>query len=223
LTTDERNRNTWGVSWKCYFSDTEDKVYPSSLPGFFPDIQHCRSVLEPFDLPVLTGLKLVKGLCEGVLLGKDAIAGFPSLHTLPHSGSLGYQSVNVFQADSKNESMVITIDASPLAKPDGSIKMEDVAAAFLNQRVYVNWPFLKEALVVGISDELFRYELDPHATGKAALISTPHRQDDLHAWRRKADRIDTTYSKRYGTILGNVEILVHVKLLKGKLFRVFPI
>jgi 5'-3' exoribonuclease 1 len=193
------------------------------LPGFFPDLQHCHSVFEAFDLPTLTGLKLVKGLSEGVLLGKDAIAGFPSLHTLPHSASLGYQSVCVFQQASRNETMVITLDSSPLISADGSLKMEDVAAAFLNQRIYVNWPFLKEASVAAVSDELFRYELDDGATGKRSIRSTPHRPEHVMAWKKKADQIEGHYAKRYGTILGNVEVMLHVRLLKGWLQGTVPL
>ena len=41
--------------------------------------------MEPFYLPVLEGLHLIPGLCDGVALGTDALAGFPSLKTLPYS------------------------------------------------------------------------------------------------------------------------------------------
>jgi len=32
--------------------------------------------MEPFDLPTLDGLHLVQGLCDGVFLGAEALAGF---------------------------------------------------------------------------------------------------------------------------------------------------
>ncbi|CAH7669160.1 hypothetical protein PPACK8108_LOCUS3727 [Phakopsora pachyrhizi] len=38
--------------------------YPSSLPGFFPDLHNCHSLMTKYDLP-LGGLRLIKGLCEG--------------------------------------------------------------------------------------------------------------------------------------------------------------
>ena len=184
-------------------------TYPSTLPGFFPDLHHCHSVLTAFHLPTLDGLRLVKGLCEGVLLGKDAIAGFPSLNTLPHTGQLGYQGVNVFQAESRNETMVIAIDNTF----EGA-KVEDVGKAMIGKTTYVNWPYLKEALVVAVTDELFRYEMHDHG-GHQQVRSVPHRPDSLVSWRRSAERAEHHYSKRYGVIIGGVDVMVHVRMLKG--------
>ena len=66
--------------------------------------------MEPFDLPTLDGLHLVEGLCDGVLIGAEALAGFPSLHTLPHTASLGHHGVNVHGSESRNKSMIVHIE-----------------------------------------------------------------------------------------------------------------
>jgi len=47
------------------------------------------------------------GLCDGVLTGAEALAGFPSLHTLPHTALLGSNGVNVHGSESRNKSMVV--------------------------------------------------------------------------------------------------------------------
>ncbi|CAE7051410.1 unnamed protein product, partial [Rhizoctonia solani] len=85
LTDEEKRRNTWGMSIK--FSWTKEaKEYPSPSPGFLPVLPRCHCRMDEFVLPTLAGgLDLVKGLREGVFLGVDALAGFPSLQTLPHS------------------------------------------------------------------------------------------------------------------------------------------
>jgi 5'-3' exonuclease len=65
--------------------------------------------MEPFDLPTLNGLHLVPGLCDGILTGAEALAGFPSLHTFPHAALLGFHGVNVHGSESRNKSMVVHI------------------------------------------------------------------------------------------------------------------
>lgn len=215
LTNEERKRNSFGDSWRFTYDETSpERVYPSSLPGFFPDLLHCRTKLEPFHLPTLEGgLSYVKGLVPGVLLGKDAISGFPSLHTIAFNGQLGFHGVNIFQSDSRKETMVVSIENDY----DGS-KSEDVAQLLVGQRVFVGYPYLQEALVKGVSDELFRYELDgPPGAGKQRVRALPHSAAGVGAWKRAADRIEFVYSKKQGCIIGSVEVIVHAQLLKGAL------
>src|SRR4051812_7165909 len=141
LTPDEVRRNSFGVTVKFTFSEGTDDLYPSSLPDVFPDLVHCHCIMNEFELPTLEGgLNLIQGLCEGVKLGADALAGFPSLKSVEHTGQLGFHAVNVFQQDSKNESMVIT-----LTQPETNPTVEEIARDRLNQRVYVGYPFLQEA------------------------------------------------------------------------------
>jgi 5'-3' exoribonuclease 1 len=203
LSPEEQKRNGFGHSWRFILDpDGEQHHYPSSMPGFFPDIVKCAARMEAFHLPTIDGLHLVKGLCEGVLLGKDAIAGFPSLHTLPHTGQLGYHSVKVFMSESRHESMVIHLE-----NPYEGTSSNDIARSLIGQPVYVNWPFLQEGKVEAVSDELFRYEADN--------IQIPHRPDVVATRRRGAERIEHEYSKRWGVVTGDVDVVVHVKLLKG--------
>ncbi|KAF3158412.1 hypothetical protein TWF788_004744 [Orbilia oligospora] len=207
LTKDEIRRNDFGITLKFTYSESVDSLYASSMPGIFPDLCHCHCVTNEFELPTLDGgLNLIQGLCEGVRLGRNALAGFPSLKSLEHTGQLLYHSVNVFQQDSKNESMVITLIRPP--KP-GTV--ESIAQSKINQRVHVGYPFLGEAQVFAISDELFVYTLD--AQGRVQKNSHTDKGRDM--WRTKADRIENNYSKRMGMIVGSVDIVVHVNHLKG--------
>ena len=211
MTKEERARNQFGDSWSFVHDGNADAYYASSLPGIFPDLTHCRARKEKFDLPTLGGLSLVKGLCEGVLLGKDAVSGFPSLKTLPHSGVLDHHGVNIFQGDSRNRSIVLTID-----NVHGDSKVEELASAMIGEKTYIGWPFLQEGLVVALSDDLFRYELDQRAQGRSGIISIPHHPEAMHSWRKTAERIQYTYSKRCGVLIGPVTIVQHVRLLTGE-------
>ena len=207
LTDDERARNEFGVSLKFTYSPEIDFTYPSSLVGIFPDISHCRCVANVFELPTLEGLGIYVGLMEGVKLGTASLAGFPSLKTLPHSGALGFHGVNVFQQESRNESMVVTIQEAEVRTKVESAKTK------LGKKVHVGYPFLQEAKVVRVSDELFDYVL-PEREG-APVIPVPHGPFEIDQWQKKAGRIESNYSKRLGMLIGDVESLVHVDMLKG--------
>ncbi|GAA5976131.1 hypothetical protein JCM10908_005393 [Rhodotorula pacifica] len=209
LTAEERARNSFGECTKFVFDDAVDVTYPSSLPGFFPDLVHNHTRLDDFHLPTLEGgLSYVKGLMPGVLLGKDAVSGFPSLHTIPHTASLGFHGVNVFQTDSRRETMIISTENLY----DG-LTSENAARLVVGKRVYVGYPYLREALVDAVSDELFRYELDQYSPDQIHPI--PHTQLEISSWKRAADKIEHVYSKSRGCLIGHVEVVVHARVLKG--------
>lgn len=207
LTEDEKARNSFGVSLKFTYSKDLDFIYPSSLPGVFPDLPHCRCIENIFELPTMDGLELYVGLMDGVKLGEHSLAGFPSLKVLPFHGKLEFAGVSVFQQDSRNESMIITLlDTEPRTN-----------VAYANEKlgkaVHVGYPFLQEAKIVKVSDELFDYVLPP--TGPPVPAAIPHGPQEISNWKKMADRIENTYSKRLGMIVGQVEALVHVEMLKG--------
>jgi 5'-3' exoribonuclease 1 len=211
LSDEEKRRNSFGTSIKFSYNPGDPTEYPSSLPGFFPPLYRCNCLMEPYDLPTLDGLHLVQGLCDGVYLGTEALAGFPSLKTLPHHATLGYHGVNVHGSESRNKSMIIHID-----NPHEHKKTESIADEMIGQKVFVGWPFLQEGKITAVSNSLFKYEkmsITPGSPPK--VISNPHSPQGLGHWKMKADRIGANYSKRYGVITGDIEVLVHVLPLKG--------
>ncbi|KAI9827701.1 MAG: hypothetical protein M1819_006902 [Sarea resinae] len=207
LSEDERVRNEFGVTLKFSYSPDMDFTYPTSLVGIFPDIAHCHCVVNIFELPTMDGLDFHVGLMNGVKLGEAALAGFPSLKTLPHTGSLDFHGVNVFQQDSRNESMIITLKDEEVETKVSHTKQK------LGKRVFVGYPFLQEAKVTRVSDELFDYILP--AQDGSQVVPIPHSPQDIDKWRKKAERIEGVYSKRLGMMIGTVESLVHVDMLKG--------
>jgi 5'-3' exoribonuclease 1 len=206
LTPDEKARNSFGASLKFTYSPDVNFVYPSSMPGVFPDLPYCHCIENLFDLPTMEGLEPYNGLMEGVHLGEAALAGFPSVKTLPHVGQLGFHGVTVFQQESRNESQVIT-----LLDP-GSRSGVELAKQKLGKRVHVGYPYLQEALVIRVSDELFDYILPP---GEQHVVQIPHTPQQIEQFKKKAHRIESHYSKRLGMIIGGVESMVHIQPLKG--------
>ena len=212
LSEGEVRRNEFGVSLKfTYDAEGPPYTYPSSLPGVFPDLENCRCVENIFELPTMEGLDVYVGLMEGVKLGEAALAGFPSLHTLPHTGTLGFHGVSVFQQESRNESMVITL-AEGEEKGTTTHAMERLGKA-----VHVGYPFLQEGKVVSVSDEMFSYQLaDPALPAEGTnVIQTPHQPQGISDWKKKVNRIESVYSKHLGMMVGTVESLVQVEMLVG--------
>ena len=207
LSDDEKARNEFGVTIKFTHDPDVDFTYPSSLVGIFPDIPHCHCVENIYDLPTIEGLEYHVGLVDGVKLGDAALAGFPSLDTIPYNATLGFHGVNVFQSDSRNESMVVTIENSE-ARTNVM-----TAAMKLGQRVFVGYPFLVEGKVVKVSDELFDYL--PSEDGTPQPIQKAHGPREIDDFRKKAERIENNYSKRLGIIIGPVESITHIEMLKG--------
>lgn len=191
--------------------------YPSSLPGFFPPLYRCACVTEPFDLPTLDGLHLIPGLCDGVALGVEALAGFPSLQTLSNTVTIGHHGVNVHGSESRNKSVIVHIQNSYENR-----KTEEIARETIGERTFIGWPFLQEGQVVAVSDSHFKYEkMSITPTSPPKVIPTPHAPQALGFWKMKAERIETYYSKRCGVITGNIDVLLHVRPLKGMLQELF--
>jgi 5'-3' exoribonuclease 1 len=207
LTDIEKSRNSFGVSLKFTHAKDLDFIYPSSLPGVFPDLPHCKCIENIFDLPTMEGLEYYIGLMDGVKTGADALAGFPSLKVLPFHGKLEFAGVNVFQQDSRNESMVVTLLGTEPRQPVSHAKEK------LGKAVHVGYPFLHEAKVVKVSDELFDYVLPE--SGPSVPVAIPHGPQEIANWKKTSDRVGTNYSKRLGINIGEVESLVHVEMLKG--------
>ncbi|KAH6626420.1 XRN 5'-3' exonuclease N-terminus-domain-containing protein, partial [Chaetomium sp. MPI-SDFR-AT-0129] len=207
LSEDQKARNDFGVALKFTYSEDMNFVYPSPLVDVFPPIAHCHCVENIFDLPPVEGLEYRAGLTDGALLNIEALAGFPSLATLPYVASLGFHGVNVFQQDSRNESMVVNLLDTELRTNVESAKVK------LGQRCFVGFPFLQEAKIVKVSDELFDYTLAEDGSGQ--VIPRNHSHREIEDWSKKADRIENFYSKRLGILIGPVESLVSVHMLKG--------
>jgi 5'-3' exoribonuclease 1 len=207
LSEDEKARNGFGVPIKFTYSPEVNFTFPSSLPGIFPDIPNCRCIENIFDLPDMEGLEYVSGLADGAMVNVNALAGFPTLHHLDHTAELvqGY-GVNVFQQPSRNPSIIVT-----LTKTEARASVETWKAK-LGNRCYVGYPFLQEAKVMRVEDELFSYELSED--GKQ-VITRDHNNREASDFSKEADFLESWHGSRLGITIGQVECLVYVHMLKG--------
>jgi 5'-3' exoribonuclease 1 len=206
LAEDEAARNGFGVAIKFTYSANQVIDYPSSLPGIFPDIKNCRCIENIFDLPSTEGLEYRVGLMNGAKINVEALAGFPTMHTLPYTASLieGY-GINVFQSDSRNPSMVINLSGTAERTKVEANKLK------LGKRCFVGYPFLQEARIIKVSDELCDYTLDAH--GRVAMKE--HSPQEINDFDKETRYIENWHAKRLGITIGTIESLVTVDMLKG--------
>lgn len=206
LTEEEDERNQFGVPLKFTYSADVAFTYLSPLPGIFPDIESCHCVENIFDMPDTEGLEYRVGLVEGAKLNIEALAGFPTLHNLPYEGVLveGY-GINVFQSESKNPSMIVTLlDAESRANVE-------YGKARLGQKCFIGYPFLQEAKIVKVADAHTNYELGPNGQ----IIQSSRSPREVEEFKKEANYIENWHARRLGITIGTVECLVYVHMLKG--------
>lgn len=204
LLEDERQRNTIGYAIRFAYDPRASFSYPSSLVGVFPDIENCHCAMNHFEMPSMDGLQFRVGLMDDVKLNAEALAGFPSLATLPFNAVLGFHGVSVFQQESRNQSVVVTLEDTEIRANVKAAKMK------VGQRCYVGYPFLQEAKIVRVSEAEFNYTLE-----NGHVVQRGNSPREMEDFKRKAEWIERHYSKRFAIIIDTVEALVHVEHLKG--------
>ncbi|KAK9462112.1 exoribonuclease [Lipomyces oligophaga] len=203
LTKEEKERNSFGDMTIFSFDPSIDKVFKSSLEGVFPDIEHSHCGYSTFHFPS-HGREFQSKLCEGAFVGANMLSGFPTLKTVPFSSFLSTKhSVQVFDQESKREAMLITIE-----NPYDDWKTEQVAQKFINMTVYVGYPFLTEALVVGASDSKQTFKLDP---GSGKIIQE---ESDFKSVMDSYNK-EFRYYSRHGVDIGLASIAMIVRPFSG--------
>lgn len=199
LTPEEKERNTIGTNLIFDFNPQVDMIYPSSFPGVFPDLEHSHCIESVTYLPPMDSLNYIDGLVPGAKLGVDALAGFPSLKTIPFTFQLKDAKVVIFQQPSRNESIILT-----LQNRYKDLDSAAVTKRFLNHNIYFGYPYLNEGKVVSVSDELFTY----------SYKKSPVPHQNLEGWHREASALRIDLSKR-GINISPVTHLIKLKPLIG--------
>ena len=137
------------------------KDVPSTLPKVFGGLFPCKSrafeSMPPGEFPESRRcFGGARSLLDGVKLGVDRPPGFPTMHTLTVRGQLKNAGVNVFGTATKKESLILRVGkGGDVALRDGGDRSAGAAglAHLLGRRVHVGWPYLREAMVVAVSDK----------------------------------------------------------------------
>lgn len=148
LTDVERKRNIHGPMLQYDFTSKHQGSLPDSPYG-----QAGTANLFCIETPVyrddiqVPEDRMVFGPCKGAAGIEVYFPGFPTFRHHRHSAVLRMERVKVFDQPSRNESMIIQIDEVP---PERTL--ENLAEYYMNREIFVGWPHLREAKVVGVSD-----------------------------------------------------------------------
>ncbi|KAJ2078880.1 exonuclease II Exo2 [Coemansia sp. RSA 988] len=179
ISEDETRRNGRGKNMAYSYAplDVEDDdagapEYAAPANLAFPSIRplKCKGIV--YIMPSLKPrggqpvLRLVRGLAAGSVCRAMMRPGFPSLFTAAHTTHLRFNGTEVFGSPSRDESMMIDILPNSF---DKAVATVDIAQELLNgkrargiyrpRRLFVDWPFMKDAVLVGVSDETGVYTI----------------------------------------------------------------
>lgn len=148
LLDSERARNIHGPMLQ-YDYCGEDQGHLPDSPYGQAGVAHLLCIETPIERAEIQvpDDKLVLGPCKAS--ARDVyFPGFPTMRHLKHSAELRLGRVKVFEQPSRNESMIIHIVE---IRPE--LSTEELADKYLDKNVYIGWPHLREAKVIGVSDE----------------------------------------------------------------------
>lgn len=216
LSPEEKKRNSFGKDLIFLFNPQVDNIYKSPLSGIFSDIEHNHCVEREFVSKSMDGLKYRFGLPPGVKLGVGALAGFPTLKSIPFDHKLEYNECLIFQQPSKQQSMLLYIKD---IFEQNSLTLDDVAKRFMGGIIYTRWPFLRESKLVSVTDGEIIYEaveISDNQNGKRLKIK--HRQLDeaeKKNFKSQKSTMRRNYSIQRGVVLDDVRAIVKVVPVNG--------
>ena len=217
LTPPEARRNTFGQIMHCSFDPQCMDTVPSCNPGMgLLDIVHCQTRVRSLPVNLSPGRSFVPALIPGTV---KTCAGFPSLGLIPiERVDVEAVKLNVFGSDSKYKSLIITVLSRQFTPESIDLKL------LLNRSVFVNYPLIHEAKVVGVSCEARSYQLRTRRIGTSTESIIEERQhDDMlkMQWRKESVQEEAKYLRGRGVVgtggigIGPVVLRLQVVPLQG--------
>ncbi|KAJ2725713.1 exonuclease II Exo2 [Coemansia sp. Benny D115] len=234
LSEDETRRNSRGKNMIYSYAPLSVEEDAADLPEYqapkninLPTIRplKCKGLL--YIMPSLkskdgrTTLNLVRGLIEGSATRASMRAGFPSLFTAAHTAKLDYNSTEVFGSPSRDESLIVTMLPNQLCQMGTTAEIaqilttgKKVRGLYRPRRLFVSWPYLRDSVIVGVSDEQGVYTIN--SNGTRVVFHEYSSAGERQIWFKKY--MDAVYNaKRMQAIVLNEtpRVLVHVLHLRG--------
>ena len=143
-------------------------------------------------------------LAKGTSVGVRSPAGYPTLRTLQCDMRREMAAVNVLGTASKKDSVIVRLDQ--VAESLKVATAEAVAQATMGQRCFVEWPYLREALVVAVSDAT--QKITP--AGKQVFS-----HEQAIQWKKDCQGIHRDFRVGRGTDVGVISVMLHVRTCVG--------
>ncbi|XP_047351100.1 5'-3' exoribonuclease 1 isoform X1 [Vespa velutina] len=209
LTVEEHERNKHGPMYM--YSYDKEILGLCHLPGNLPVIEnHAQiKIINREDIYVPKE-KLVKGLHPRVKCDIH-YPGFPTLKYIKHTANLKKAKVKVFEQPSRGDNMILYIQQQE--EPN----LRQLAASLLHKTIFVEWPYLREAHIVGVSNHKWRINLiNPQKEYSSDNIVEEELKGACAVqWTSEIKSIVETYKNRFGIDVGKTNILIHAQPLIG--------
>ncbi|XP_071639281.1 5'-3' exoribonuclease 1 [Temnothorax longispinosus] len=209
LSTEEQARNKHGPMCSYSYTDEIRSVHKATV--YFPEfVSHAEVKLMNRDDIFVPREQLIRGLSPGFDLDVY-YPGFPILRHLNYTAHLDKAKVKVFQQPSVGENMILSI----ISKPTPSLTT--LASELLGKSVYVEWPHLKEALVIGVADCNVKFSLINQLDGYSdANLKKEEVKAALAAeWKTHKKQIKEIHMSRLGIDIGNTDVLLFTRSFLG--------
>ena len=199
LSKEEQGRNTHGPMLA--YTYVSEPLGRYQAPQYFPDVDrnfaNCREIWrKEFEVPLN---KLNKGLMEGVRLDVY-FPGFPTLKHIPHKARLGKENVKVFEQNSRGDNMMLYV------RDDGVPDIHQVAEYLQGTEIWVSWPHMVEAKVIGLKNDKFTYTV----TRNGSFVCNKNEPYEEENFNSSAKQISEVYKNRWGVVIGKTYIVVEV-------------
>uniref|UniRef100_A0A7S3CW05 Uncharacterized protein n=1 Tax=Palpitomonas bilix TaxID=652834 RepID=A0A7S3CW05_9EUKA len=153
-------------------------------------------------------------LLDGVLKGIAAPAGIPSLFHLPYYHVLKDMRVSVFGGFSRLPSISIQIEAKKVPTRELPASSPLIAERLKGQMIYVDYPYLRPALVTGVIDGTTRTTIEMKG-GVPTLKTTSLTEGDRHQYKKHMDGIESKLKSTMAVEVDNFKALLIVKRVVG--------
>ncbi|XP_019609140.2 5'-3' exoribonuclease 1 isoform X3 [Rhinolophus sinicus] len=224
LRKEERKRNQHSECLMCWYDRDTEFTYPSPWPEKFPAIGRCCTRYKIISLDAWR-VDISKNKITRVDQKALYFCGFPTLKHIKHKFFLKKSGVQVFQQSSRGENMMLEILVNT---ESDELSIEHVASSVLGKSVFVNWPHLEEARVIGVSDGETKFYLEePPGTQKLYLGRTvpPTKvvrlgDKEQSNWTKEVQGISEYYLRRKGIIINETSVVVYAQLLTGRKYQI---
>ena len=192
------------------FTYSAERLGSYQAPQYFPIIENNHSQQSEiwrseWEVPIS---KLRKGIMPNVRLDVF-FPGFPTLKHIPHKPKLKADGVRVFEQASRGFNMLLILE------DQGKPNIHEVANELLGQEIWVSWPHMMEARVVGLSDANFKYSLQAK-NGQEFTSSRKNSPADQEEFGVKVKTISARYKDRWGIVVGGTNIVVEACVMTGR-------
>ncbi|KAJ1987934.1 exonuclease II Exo2 [Coemansia spiralis] len=234
LSEDETRRNSCGQNMAYSYvpldvddesDDVPEYLAPCNLK--FPSVRPLKCKGMIYIMPSLKSsgnrapLQLIHGLIDGSVTRARMRPGFPSLFTATHKSYLEFNGTEVFGSPSRDETMMVELLSNALDQAGSAEAMssellngKQVRGKYHPRRLFVSWPSLRDAVLVGISDASGVYTVD--SSGSNIIYREYDSPAERQIWTKKyMDAVQT--AKRTLAIVApsNPRVLIHVLPLRG--------